>query len=415
MRKEHDWAIAIASHRKRPAAAYIVRAKETALQKSATRTRAMKEPDTRVWREQHGLSRSPEAVLFYSPNLAIFAKLKGVLHLHQLSYSAPLPNTTLVAGEMTLLSLAVTQWQELLTADECAQVRGSLLESCTPSAADLAFAPLHLEDLGQVVARMQTRWLVKLLAANSVSVVFQPLISLATRSCVACECLVRGDYEGTQLGAERMLSAARILGVSHDLDHAAWRAALQQGQALMQGGTHLFLNFTPSSVYNAAFDVKKMKSMCHEMGVEMSQLVFEVTEAEKIHDFEFVKRVMQDYRAEGAKIALDDLGSGYSSILRLADLQPDYVKLDQRLAHGAYGDKLRYTLLKAIADASHKLGVLVVAEGVESEEDLKFCVEIGADLVQGYFMAYPAAVPPAVSPEALRALERICGQTPVAR
>src|SRR5580704_13723000 len=118
------------------------------LQKNATtRARAIKDPDTRVWREEHGLSRHPEAVLFYSPNLAIFAKLKGVLHLHQLSYSGPLPNTILVAAEPTLLGLVVTQWQELLSVGECTQVRGSLLESCSPSAQELAFAPLHLEDL----------------------------------------------------------------------------------------------------------------------------------------------------------------------------------------------------------------------------------------------------------------------------
>jgi EAL domain-containing protein (putative c-di-GMP-specific phosphodiesterase class I) len=168
----------------------------------------------------------------------------------------------------------------------------------------------------------------------------------------------------------------------------------------------LFLNFTPSSVHNSAFVVRKTKAMCREMGVDISQLVFEVTEAEKVNDFEFLKKVMQEYRAEGAKIALDDLGSGYSSILRLADLQPDYVKLDQRLVHGAYGDYFRSVILKAFTEAAHKLNIRVVAEGVETEDDLRFCVEIGADLAQGFFLAHPAELPPAVSPEAVRVLEQ---------
>jgi len=114
---------------------------------------------------------------------------------------------------------------------------------------------------------------------------------------------------------------------------------------------------------------------------------------------------MQDYRAEGAKIALDDLGSGYSSILHLADLRPDYVKLDQRLVRDAYGDHLRSVLLKAITEAAHKLEICVVAEGVETEDDLKFCLEIGADLAQGYFLARPAEVPLPVSSEAMRILD----------
>jgi EAL domain-containing protein (putative c-di-GMP-specific phosphodiesterase class I) len=376
----------------------------------------MKEPDTRVWRKERGLTQKPEAVLLYSPNSITFAKLKAVLHLNELSYSEPSSNAILVAAETNLLGLAVRQWRESLNSTECTDVRGTLFESRMPSAEELARAFLHLEELDKVIARMHTRWFVKLLATDSVSVVFQPLISLETRSCVACECLVRGDREGIPVGAETLLSNARILGMSHELDHAAWRAALKQGRSLVQNGLALFLNFTPSSVHNSTFDVKKTKAMCHEMGVDISQLVFEVTEAEKVNDFDFLKSVMHEYRAEGAKIALDDLGSGYSSILRLADLQPDYVKLDQRLVHGAYGDQLRSVLLKAVTEAAHKLNIRVVAEGVETEDDLRFCVEIGADLAQGYFLARPAEVVLPVSSEALGVLEQCCpGGIPVAR
>jgi EAL domain-containing protein (putative c-di-GMP-specific phosphodiesterase class I) len=368
---------------------------------------SMREPDTRQWRKEHGLTQRPEAVLFYSPEPIVFSKLKGVLHLHQLGYSESSPNTVLVAAEANLLAQAIRQWRESLSSMECTEVRGALFDSRTPSAEELARAPMHLEELDHVLARMHTRWLVKLLAANSLSVVFQPLVSLATKSCVACECLVRGDQEGASVGAESLLSTARVLGMSHELDHAAWRAALKQGRSLMQNGLALFLNFTPSSVYNPKFDVKKTKAMCHEMRVDISQLVFEVTEAEKVHDLDFLKSIMQEYRAEGAKLALDDLGSGYSSILHLADLRPDYVKLDQRLVRDAHGDRLRSVLLKAITEAAHELDICVVAEGVETEDDLKFCVEIGADLAQGYFLARPAEVPLPVSSEATRVLAQL--------
>jgi EAL domain-containing protein (putative c-di-GMP-specific phosphodiesterase class I) len=376
----------------------------------------MKDPDTKVWRKERGLTQKPEAVLLYCPSPITFGKLKAVLHLHELTSTEPSPNAILVDGETKVLVLAIRQWRESLTSVECTDVRGTLFETRMPSMEELARAYLHLEELDQVIARMNTRWFVKLLATESISVVFQPLISIATSGCVACECLVRGDREGVSVDAETLLSNARILGMSHELDHAAWRAALKQGRGHMQAGLSLFLNFTPSSVHNSKFDVKKTKAMCKEMGVDISQLVFEVTEAEKVNDFEFLKRVMQEYRAEGAKIALDDLGSGYSSILRLADLQPDYVKLDQRLVHGAYGDYLRSVLLKAVTEAAHKLNIQVVAEGVETENDLKFCNEIGADLAQGFFLARPAEIAPAVSPEALKVLEQYrLENNPVAR
>jgi EAL domain-containing protein (putative c-di-GMP-specific phosphodiesterase class I) len=88
--------------------------------------------------------------------------------------------------------------------------------------------------------------------------------------------------------------------------------------------------------------------------------------------------------------------------LRFADLSPDYVKLDKGLVRGAYADKVRTVFLRAIADAAHELEIQVIAEGIETAEDLEHCIAIGADMVQGYYLARPARIPPEVSPEALR-------------
>jgi hypothetical protein len=151
----------------------------------------MKEPDTRVWCKERGVIQRPEAVLLYSPNVVILSKLKGVLHLHQLRYSEPSPNAILICAETKLLGPAVTQWRESLSGTQYAEICGALFESRTPSVEELARAPMHLEELDQVLARMHTNWLVKLFA--SLYVVFQSLISVATRSCVAYECLVRGS------------------------------------------------------------------------------------------------------------------------------------------------------------------------------------------------------------------------------
>ena len=366
---------------------------------------AMGVEDTIAWRRERGLTQKPQASLLYCADATGLEKLRIVCRLHALPFSEPMPNAILVASEAKVLDLVIRQWRDYLSAEESNNVRGVLFESRLPSKTELARAVINFEDLDRMVARINTRWFVKLLASDSVSVVFQPLISVATSGCVACECLVRGEQDGQEVGAESMLSNARILGLSHELDHAAWRAAFRQGHDLVKGGQSLFLNLTPSSASNAAFHIEKTKAMCREMGIEISQLVFEVTEAEKVNDFDQVKRVMEEYRNEGAKIALDDLGSGYSSILRLADLRPDYVKLDQRLVHEAHADHLRSVLLKAVTDAAHKLNIGVVAEGVETEDDLRFCVEIGVDLLQGHFLGRPEKIPPAISSDASRILE----------
>ena len=364
----------------------------------------MIEPDTRLWRKEHGVGAKPESILLYSTAPVALAKLKGVLHFYGLFCTEPLPHTALVAAEANQLTQVINQWRDSLSPEEFSEVRGGLLESRTPSQDDLSRSLLHLADLDQVLARMKTRWLVRMLAADAFFVMFQPLVSTKQHRTVAYECLLRGSEDGAAVGVERLLSSAAVLGMSHELDHAAWRAATKQGRGVVQQGHLLFLNFTPSSVFLPKFAVKETKALCEGNGVPFSQVVFEVTEAEKVSDLENLKNIMREYREAGAKVALDDLGSGYSSILHLADLRPDFVKLDQGLVRGAHADQVRAVLLKAITDAAHELGIQVVAEGAETLDDLKFCWDIKADLVQGYFLARPAQKPPDVAPEALQKL-----------
>jgi EAL domain-containing protein (putative c-di-GMP-specific phosphodiesterase class I) len=365
----------------------------------------MREPDTRLWRKEHGVGAKPEAILVYSTSPLALNKLRGVLHFYSLFSTEPLPHTALVSAEANQLTQVINQWRDTLTPEEFTEVRGGLLETRAPTPDDLNRVMLNLFDLDQTLARMKTRWLVRLLAADSFFVMFQPLYSVAQRRTLAFECLLRGNQDGTAVGVDKLLQGAQVLGMSHELDLAAWRAAYKQGRPVVQQGHLLFLNFTPSSMFKPKFAVSETKALAEESGVPFTSLVFEVTEAEKVRDLENLKKIMDAYRAAGAKVALDDLGSGYSSILHLADLKPDYVKLDQGLVRDAYKDQVRGVLLKAIADAAHELGIQVVAEGVETAEDLKFCVDIKSDLIQGYYLAKPNETPPVVSPEALQKLQ----------
>lgn len=365
----------------------------------------MKEPDTRLWRKEHGIGAKPEAILLYSTSPIAIAKLKGVVHFYGLASTEPLPHSVLVAAEANQLTQMISQWRDSLTPEEFTEVRGGLLESRTPSKEDLDRVVLHLADLDHVLARMKTRWLVRLLAADSFFVMFQPLVSVRQRRVVAFECLLRGNEDGAAVSVGRLLASADVLGMSHELDHAAWRAATKQGRGLVEQGQLLFLNFTPSSILQPKFAVNETKALCESNGVPFSKIVFEVTEAERIRDLDNLRSIMREYREAGARVALDDLGSGYSSILHLADLRPDFVKLDQALVRGAHSDQVRAVLLRAITEAAHELDIQVVAEGVETEEDLRFCWEMQADLIQGYYVARPAQAPPDVSPVVLKKLE----------
>jgi len=350
------------------------------------------------------VTADPQGVFLYSTLPAAFVRLKAVLDLHQLASTEPLPYTQLILREPGVLSAALSQWRDGLSGAEVDCVRGVLLSS-PPTEPDLAQAILQLIPLDTLLAQLQGRWLPKLMqSSDSFFSMFQPLVSTNTRQTKAYECLIRGRDAGGTIPAGKLLGAARVMGMVHELDTAAWRSAIQRGAALARQGHQLFVNFTPSSIADLKFGLQEAVAHCKEHGVPFQQLVFEVTEGEQISDIGQLERIVSEYRAEGAKVALDDLGSGYSSILHLADLLPDYVKLDQGLVRGAHQDYVRSVLLKAITDAAHELGILVVAEGVETEDDLKFCIAIDADLVQGYFLARPAETPQPVSLEALETL-----------
>jgi EAL domain-containing protein (putative c-di-GMP-specific phosphodiesterase class I) len=349
------------------------------------------------------LAQEPHGVLLYSTSPVAFARLRAVQDLHGVNSIEPMINAALLTAGADVLAVVLAQWRDSLDSADAALTRGSFLTDSRPDSAAVGEALLHLTDLDTLLAQIQARWLPRLLASDAVFTMFQPLVSVSSRHTVAYECLMRARDKGLDIGAGKLISAARTMGLVHEVDKAAWRSAVRRGKDLAQDHL-LFVNFTPSSISDLKFGLQEAMATCKEHGVPFDHLVFEVTEGEHVGDIKHLERMIASYRAEGAKVALDDLGSGYSGILHLADLLPDYVKLDQGLVQGAYSDYVRSVLLKGITEAAHNLGIQVVAEGVETEDDLKFCIAIDADLVQGYFLAHPAESPKPVSAESLQTL-----------
>src|ERR1700733_2222342 len=366
----------------------------------------MDQSGTIRWRQEHGVAAKTEAALIFSTASTALTKLRTIMQAEGVSYSEHAQHSVLISAEASLLSQAIQRWRDILDDEEVLEIRATLFESKTPSAQDLARAPLRLTELDVAIALMDTRWLVQLLASDAHFMAFQPIVSLATRKVAAYECLLRGRRNGAVIGAAPMFAAAQSLGITRHLEHSAWQKAIEQGQELARGGPPLFFNFSPTASSDRTFAVDRTQKICAQHKVDIKQIVLEITEGEKDYDPEPMRIMMQEYRSAGAKFALDDLGSGHSSILRLAAIRPDFVKLDQGLVRGAHAAQGQAVFMKAISEAAHQLQIPVIAEGVETADDLKHCIDIGADLVQGYFLARPAEKALEVSPEAIRLLEQ---------
>ncbi|WP_235715322.1 EAL domain-containing protein [Halalkalibacter wakoensis] len=130
-----------------------------------------------------------------------------------------------------------------------------------------------------------------------------------------------------------------------------------------------------------------------DYNVDPNDLVFEVVETEKIEDISHLKSIFSTYQAHGIKVALDDLGSGYSTLEVLRELKPNFAKIDRTLVDHCDSDKEKQERIKAIVDIAGEHQIELLAEGIERAEEAEFCKQIGVPLAQGYYFGKPDASP----------------------
>jgi EAL domain-containing protein (putative c-di-GMP-specific phosphodiesterase class I) len=142
-------------------------------------------------------------------------------------------------------------------------------------------------------------------------------------------------------------------------------------------------------------------------GIEPGRFVFEVVESDQILDLGKLLMILDWFRDAGCRVALDDVGAGYNSLNLLTLVKPDFVKLDMELVRGVHRDPYKSCVARKLLELARELGVLTVAEGVETHEEWQWTRDHGADLAQGYLFAKPAPSPPTL--DALGALLEITG------
>jgi EAL domain-containing protein (putative c-di-GMP-specific phosphodiesterase class I) len=188
-----------------------------------------------------------------------------------------------------------------------------------------------------------------------------------------------------------LFPAAEASGWTHLLDRVGRTTALR-GAGPWLGDELLFINFVPTSIYRPEVCLRTTEAAADLAGVRLDQLVFEVTEGHRIEDVEHLERVFDYYRSRRCKVALDDLGAGYSSLNLLVRLQPDIVKLDKEIVQSLPGPT-GATVVAAIVDIVHAYGGLVLAECVETADQAKAALALGVDLAQGWLFGRPERRP----------------------
>ncbi len=214
---------------------------------------------------------------------------------------------------------------------------------------------------------------------------FQPIVNLGNRTIFAQEALVRG------LNNE---SAASILGQVTDenryrFDQACRVRAIQLAAELgIQ--SMVSINFLPNAVYQPELCIRTTIETAKQCHFPLDQILFELTEVEKVKDYAHVRAITDYYKKLGFKTALDDFGAGYSGLNFLADFQPDFIKLDMALIRNIDQDKGRQAIVRGIIQVCRELAIEPIAEGVETGAELDLLKQMDIQLFQGYYFAKPS-------------------------
>jgi EAL domain-containing protein (putative c-di-GMP-specific phosphodiesterase class I) len=217
-----------------------------------------------------------------------------------------------------------------------------------------------------------------------ISMAFQPIVDVGTGEVHSYEALVRGP-EGQ--------SAAEVLGrvtpeVRYAFDQTCRVTAIETA-ARLGIASRLNINFAPNAVYEPRNCLRATMDATRRTGLPHERLVFELTEDEEIVDHDKVRRIFAEYKTQGLGIAIDDFGAGYSQLNLLAEMPPDYVKIDMKLIRGIDADRAKRAIVNGLRVACADLGVRVIAEGVETPAEAETLVDLGINLLQGYLFARP--------------------------
>jgi EAL domain-containing protein (putative c-di-GMP-specific phosphodiesterase class I) len=236
--------------------------------------------------------------------------------------------------------------------------------------------------------------LARLIAGDGLTMVVQPIVDVRTGLAHAYEALARFSQPRADGSPLHWFSLAHELGQRPALERACLRGALELF-VRRPPGTSLSVNLS-APVLLEAETMAMLEAVGSGLPGDLAGLIVEITEETLVRSDMELLSAIEPLRARGAKLAVDDMGAGYSGLRQITSVLPSYLKLDRSLVSGIDGDGERAALVGALAGYSKQVGSLLVAEGVETEAELHAIRRLGVPLVQGFYFSRPGAPWPEV-------------------
>jgi len=251
-------------------------------------------------------------------------------------------------------------------------------------------ANIHLvENTGQNNSLDQTLLseLDSMILNENITTAFQPIFDTNNNTLYAFEALMRGPKDSALHSPETVFALSRKYNRVMELDQVCRKKAIESYKSLDLPGK-LSINVCPSSLIDPYFKKGRTIQLLQEFEIPMDKVILEITEQQSF-DHDELKTAARYYQDMGFNIALDDLGAGYSGLRLLAELKPNYIKLDKFFISDIHENDVAGDFVKLIVDLAARVNCRVIAEGVETLDEFDFVKKMSIHLVQGYLLAVP--------------------------
>jgi EAL domain-containing protein (putative c-di-GMP-specific phosphodiesterase class I) len=229
----------------------------------------------------------------------------------------------------------------------------------------------------------------ELIMKEAITTHFQPIVRLTDYQLLGYEALSRGpagtEYEDPYITFE----TAAESDLAFELDRLCRRKAFLNARGVRLD-QYLFINCLPAVIHDPEFKGEPLEVLLNELGLSASQIVMEISERDAIDNYEIFRKAAEYYKQLGFSIAVDDTGTGHSSLQTVVELRPQFVKLDLSLVQGLDRNPIKQELIRALVALSGSMGSNVIAEGIETKEELDRLIRLGVPYGQGFYIGRPA-------------------------
>lgn len=244
---------------------------------------------------------------------------------------------------------------------------------------------------------------------EEICTVFQPIVSLKTGEVVGYEALSRGPKGSVLESPFNLFSLAKKMEKTWELDYLCRHKAIENFSKA-DSDKLLFININPKIIEDPRFGKGFTKEKLTLYGIEPSRVIFEITEKDSVTNYQEFCHILHHYTAQGFRVAIDDMGAGYSGLNLLANTRPQFVKIDLELIRCIDQDNLKQNLIKFFLEFSQVTGITLIAEGIETFEELKTLMQLGVEYGQGYYLQRPIQELVSLTDEKRRAIDNIRNQ-----